>query len=295
MLKVREAQMMELKRLYQDKVIKLILAFAEEETEVRAVLINGSRVNPNAPVDIMQDYDIIFFIRSFTRDFRHNRQWITNWFGEPVIVQQLDESDNCYCFLMQFADFRIDLTFHSIVNIEQVAQADSLSMWLLDKDKAAPELPPPNESRYWVKKPEQKEFELMLNEAWWIQPYVAKGIWRNEFPYVRAVYDNYLMKAIKCLVSWDIGSRHNWQVNPGKDGKWYKKYLDSKEYADFIELYSTIDYQEIWQSLFKAGQFIRKTGMRLAENLGYAYPCQDDERVTSYLSKIRTESQKNDC
>ena len=36
----------------------LIINTAREDERVRAVIMNGSRTNPNAPVDIFQDFDI---------------------------------------------------------------------------------------------------------------------------------------------------------------------------------------------------------------------------------------------
>ena len=40
-----------------NEVIDKILNFAQIETNVRAVVMNGSRVNPNALKDDFQDYD----------------------------------------------------------------------------------------------------------------------------------------------------------------------------------------------------------------------------------------------
>ena len=40
----------------------LILGVAERDARVRAVFMNGSRANPNAPRDIFQDYDIVYVV-----------------------------------------------------------------------------------------------------------------------------------------------------------------------------------------------------------------------------------------
>lgn len=45
-----------------DIVLNQLLDFANSETKVKVVMLNGSRVNDNAPKDIMQDYDIVFFV-----------------------------------------------------------------------------------------------------------------------------------------------------------------------------------------------------------------------------------------
>lgn len=40
----------------------LILSFARHNDAIRAVWMNGSRANPNAPKDILQDFDIVYAV-----------------------------------------------------------------------------------------------------------------------------------------------------------------------------------------------------------------------------------------
>ncbi|WP_406242464.1 aminoglycoside 6-adenylyltransferase [Tissierella carlieri] len=272
----------------ENEVMKQILDFANSEDRVRAVMLNGSRVNPNAPKDIMQDYDIVFFITDIEDlSYKIDQSWISA-FGELVIMQQNDFEDGAYIFLMQFKDgIRIDLSFQDIRRIEESAREDTLSKILLNKDDIELKLPRPNDSSHYVLKPSKKEFDELLNEAWWIQTYVAKGIWRDELPLAKYMFDVILMDCIRKLLSWYIGENHKWNVNVGKCGKWFKGYLSDEIYNDFISIYPTIDYEEMWQSLFRAGKFIRRIGEPLAEPLGYSYPIKDDINVTEYITKIK--------
>lgn len=272
----------------ENEVIGQILDFANSEDKVRAVMMNGSRVNPNAPKDIMQDYDIVFFVKDIeSLSYKIDQSWI-NIFGELVIMQQNDFEDGSYIFLMQFKDgVRIDLSFQDIGKIEGSIREDTLSKILLNKDDIELKLPVPNDSGYYVLKPSEKEFDELLNEAWWIQTYVAKGIWRDELPLVKYMFDVILIDCTRKLLSWYIGDRHEWMINVGKSGKWFKRYLSHEIYDDFISIYPTIDYEEIWESLFRAGKLIREIGMSLAESLEYSYPIKDDINVTEYIKKIK--------
>lgn len=272
----------------RNEVMRQIMTFADQDERVRAVMMNGSRVNPNAPKDIMQDYDIVFFITNIEDiSYKTNQQWI-NEFGELVILQQNDFRDGSYIFLMQFKDgVRIDLRFSDISNIEEVIEEDTLSKILLDKDDIAPMLSLPNESKHYVKKPTRYEFEKVFNESWWIQTYVAKAIWRDELPIAKYMFDVILIDCIRKIISWEIGLRYDWEVNVGKCGKWFKRLLPENRYNDFINLYPTIDYEDMWQKLFKAGLLIRDIGTVLAEKLEYTYPLQDDINVTEYINRIK--------
>lgn len=272
----------------ENVVLNQLLIFANSENKVRAVMLNGSRLNCKAPRDIMQDYDIVFFIENIEEpSYKDDMKWI-DIFGELVIMQQNDFEDGSYIFLMQFKDgVRIDLRFADINKIKAIACEDTLSKIILDKDKIAPKLPIPNESGHYVQKPTEKEFEKLLNEAWWIQTYVAKGIWRDELPFAKYMYDVVLMDCIRKLLAWYIGEGNNWHINIGKCGKWFKRYLSDEIYKEFTQLYPGVEYEEIWECLFNVGKFIRKIGESLASSLHYSYSIEDDIKVTNYLIGVR--------
>lgn len=46
----------------EEEMYRLILDTARKDSRVRAVYMNGSRTNPNAPRDILQDYDIVYVV-----------------------------------------------------------------------------------------------------------------------------------------------------------------------------------------------------------------------------------------
>jgi aminoglycoside 6-adenylyltransferase len=272
----------------EEQVLKQLIEFANAENRIRAVMLNGSRLNTNAPKDIMQDYDIVFFINDFEdTSYKTDRSWIKQ-FGELAILQQNNFDDGSYIFLMQFKDgVRIDLNFKDVKRLSITIKEDSLSKILLDKDKIAGELPEPDDRIYFVKKPDQTEWDKLINELWWIQTYVAKGIWRDELPLVKYMYDVIFIDCIRTLLSWHIGIQYDWQINVGKCGKWFKHFLEKDLYNEFVDIYSGADYKDIWEKLFKAESLIRKIGIELSDKLGYTYPLQDDINVYEYIKKIK--------
>jgi len=100
----------------EKEIFGIILNTAKEDDRIRAVILNGSRANPNAPKDIFQDYDIVYLVTEVV-PFRSNYDWIKR-FGELMILQTPEDvddpspvGDGSYTYLMQFADGnRIDLS-----------------------------------------------------------------------------------------------------------------------------------------------------------------------------------------
>lgn len=272
----------------EKEVLDQLLNFARNNEMVRAVIQNGSRVNPNVQKDIFCDYDIVFAVTD-PKHFLNDQSWIKE-FGELIIVQQNDCSrDNVdwIIFLMIFTDgIRIDLTFFPFEYV-QMQYEDSLKVLLLNKDNVIKEFELPNETYYYIQKPSKEKFEKTANEFWWCSTNVAKGIWREELCYTKKMYETIVHDCVINMMEWYIGMNHNWSINSGKWGKWFEKYLSKELWDSFVKIYPGADYNEIWESIFEAGWLVRRIGIELADKLGYEYPILDDNRVSGFLEKVR--------
>ena len=73
----------------EQEMLDLIINTARNDERVRAVILNGSRVNPNAPKDFFQDYDVIYVVTE-KESFWADPGWI-KVFGELMILQLPDD------------------------------------------------------------------------------------------------------------------------------------------------------------------------------------------------------------
>ena len=73
----------------EQEMMELILSTAHEDERIRAVMMNGSRVNSKAPRDKFQDYDIVYFVTDLA-SFTSDHSWV-DVFGEQLIMQMPDE------------------------------------------------------------------------------------------------------------------------------------------------------------------------------------------------------------
>lgn len=277
----------------EKEMMDLILNTAKEDERIRAVIMNGSRVNPNVKKDIFQDYDIVYIVKDI-ESFTCNHNWVKR-FGEIMIMQMPEEmtllapdKDGKFVYLMQFTDGnRIDLTLVPVERADEFIYNDSLSVLLLDKDGVVKPFPPASDKDYIIKKPSKKEFDDCCNEFWWVCPYVAKGIWREELPYAKHILEQNLRAMLMKILEWDIGIRTNFTKSAGKFGKYFEKYLDADTWKEFLETYSDADYENMWKSLFVMCNLFRKTAIRVADYFGFQYPYGDDERVTVHLKHVK--------
>jgi aminoglycoside 6-adenylyltransferase len=256
-------------------------------------MMNGSRVNPEAPCDFFQDFDIIYFVHEVA-PFRRSLDYIKH-FGELMILQLPDDMSDpppdsegdSYCYLMQFADGnRIDLTFYPIDKIAAMEE-DSLTLVLLDKDGILPAYPLPSNRTYLPKPPTRKQFDDCCNEFWWVCPYAAKGLWRGELTYARYMLDTFVREQLMKMLSWYVGVKTDFQKSPGKEGKYLQRYLEPHYWSMLEMTYADAYPENCWRALLVMGSLFRHVANAVGAHFGYSYPAGDDERVTAHLKHVR--------
>ncbi len=277
----------------EKEMLDLILTYARHDDNIRAVVMNGSRANPNAPKDIFQDYDIACLVKDMTPYMRNPN--IPPLFGEILILQEPEdmqeppaENDGHYTYLMQFKDGnRIDLSFAPPELFKPVIE-DSLTVVLLDKDGILKDIPPSSDRDYLPKKLTDKQFRDCCNEFWWCTLYVAKSLWRGEPTYAKYMMDVVVREEqlMKMLV-WYFGIKTDFKVAPGKFGKYIKKQIEPEIWAELEKTYSNANYENIWESLFTMGNLFRRLATEVAAEFGFQYHQQEDNNVSDFIRRIK--------
>ena len=275
-----------------EAMLDLILRVAAADERVRAVILNGSRANPDAPRDIFQDFDIVYLVRDVT-PFRDGGQWVRR-FGELMIMQTPDDMGDPpappgpgYAYLLQFTDGnRLDLSFFPVDRLADL-ERDSLSVLLLDKDGLVAPFAPASDRDYWPKPPTARQFHDCCNEFWWVAPYAAKGLWRGELTYAHYMLDTVMREQLLRMFTWHVGVRTNFERSPGKVGKYLQNLLEPELWALLCATYAEADAAHTWNALQAMGQLFRQSARSVADQFGFDYPAGDDQRVTAHLEHVR--------
>jgi aminoglycoside 6-adenylyltransferase len=243
------------------------------------------------PRDIFQDFDIVYLVTE-VGPFTDDPTWISR-FGELMILQLPDAMQDppplngSFAYLMQFMDGnRIDLNLFPIANLQDL-EKDSLSQLLLDKDGLLPPFAPPSDSDYLPCPPSAKAFSDCCNEFWWVCPYVAKGLWREEILYAKYMLDQPVREQLMRMLTWYVGVKTQFSCSPGKFGKYLKHYLEPELWAMLEKTYVDASYEQTWEALSMTCVLFRTTTREVAEHLGFDYPRGDDEKVSAHLHHVR--------
>lgn len=281
------------------EMMALILETAQKNPQVLAAYLKGSRTNPNVPKDIYQDFDVMYVVQE-TESFLADRSWLEP-FGEVLLKQEEEDdfgygerfgirgrSQESYSWLLLFTDgTRIDLGIETLSVLERGDNRNGLFLPLLDKIGCLPVLPPPTDQEFYVKRPTQERFEGCCNEFFWCLCDVAKGIARDEFPFVMTTYNSLVRNMLEQMLQWYVGSEHEYQISCGKGNKFLKRYLSPELYEWYVRTYSDGDYEHLWKAMDEARSLFRFVGGITADRLGFAYLERSEQGFLTYCQWIR--------
>lgn len=273
-----------------EQMMKLILEVAEHNEHIRAVAMNGSRVNPSASADCFQDYDIVYIVDQL-ESFIHNHSWV-EVFGEMIIMQMPEAGKplgpaSSFMYLMQLADGnRIDLRLLPKQQVNMYVQEDKLTVTLLDKDHIMPKLQQPADTDYHVKRPQAQQFADCCNQFWWVSTYIAKGLWRKEILYAVDHLNLYVRPELIRMLNWQVGAAHGFAISTGKSSKYLQHHLPDAVWEHLLRTYPQAQIAAIWEAVFQMTDLFEQTAPAVAEQLGLMYNHDEADRVKKYLHHI---------
>lgn len=272
----------------ESEMLNLIIQAAYDDPRIRAAYLEGSRVNPNAFKDIFQDYDVVYIVNE-TRSFIEDKSWIDR-FGERLFMQYPEDTvysndnvEESYGWLMQFKDGnRLDL---HVTRYDKAKRQLELFKVLVDKEGLFTVKEQMNDEIYWIKKPTEDEFLCTCNEFWWCLDNVAKGLWRDELPYVLDMLDFNIRPMLKRLLEWKIGIDYDFSISAGKSCK-YMKTLLPEYYQRFLNTYVTAEKEAIWQAVFDMCELFDEVAQWIAKQFMFSYDFVEAQNCMKYLKDI---------
>ena len=272
------------------EMLDLIINVANADDRIRAVSMEGSRADPGAPKDEYRDYDITYYVIDI-EPFYIDPAWVEDRFGIPLITQMPEamrdpDGGGHFNYMMIYPDgVRLDLTFQP----NKLIDDGEPSVALLDKDGGRgflPELPPPSDVIYHIKPPSALDYYSCCNNFWWCLNNVARGIARDELPYVMNMLNVYVRYELHCMIEWHIGTLRGYKLSAGKNGKYYKRYMPPELYTRYVATYPGGDYAGIWKAIYVMCGLFHELAVAVAAPFGFIYRQNEEDGIRVYLKMI---------
>ena len=284
----------------EDQVITKLIEWAEQRDAIRAMLLTSTRAVPDAPVDQLSDYDVVLVVEDI-HPFHKQRSWIKD-FGD-VLVTYWDPiyPDPDYGFakfgnVIQYADgLKIDFTVWFLKMLQKIVQSPALPAEmdagyriLLDKDNLTRGIKSPTYIAYIPIPPTDEIYQRVIEEFFSDPPYVAKCLLRGELLPAKWCLD-YDMKHVylRPMLEWLMGLNHNWSLPTGSLGKGLKRKLPPDIWSQLEASYAGGNIADNWESLFRTMALYRQVAMEVGKGLGYNYPLELDEGVTTFVKDMQ--------
>ncbi|MBF9297548.1 aminoglycoside 6-adenylyltransferase [Mammaliicoccus sciuri] len=268
------------------EVLEEIFNIASIEDDIRAVYMNGSRVNKFIEPDEYQDFDIAIIVKNYESFIQH-LSFIKN-FGEPIISQCNRErsdsgiKDQLFYMVLFENHMRVDFRFIPIECIKAYRHEDYLLKVLIDKDHYFSDQSEPSDKKYHIKKPNQKRFDFVCNEFWWLSTYVVKGIKREEIFYA-IDHLNMMRDLLLTMYDWKVGNKFEWQISTGKNHKLLKKYIPKSEWNKLLESYPHGEVVDITNSLLNITEQFYILSVEVAKDLNMGINTLEANKVINYI------------
>lgn len=266
-----------------EQELEKLIEFAKDNENIRALVLQGSFVNDNATIDDFSDLDPLFYVKDLS-EFISNDEW-KNFFGNPISYfhdeGSVIDNQKWYTRLTLYDDgFKIDFGFVSI-KLAKYANEMELYKVYLDKDNVIPKPEVTDERKFYVKKPTEVEFLERMNTFFFDSSYVVKALARDEM-FFEKYMEQVLKKKIHKLLEWYIGAKHDFLVNTGTVGRYFKKYLSIEEWEMLLATYPDSNKENCIKALYASYDLVRYLGTYIAKKLGYNYPKKQEEDMVKY-------------
>lgn len=273
----------------EDKYL-YILKIAENDNNIRGVVLYGSRANDDIQADEYQDYDIYYIVTDIDNFdvsvFENIKLKFTPSENYPELFP--DE----YAYLMLFEDdSRIDLTVCTLETYLTKHINCQLTKCLLDKDNNIKGINNNDKSMYWIKPLDERLFSGTCSEFFWELQNMAKGIKRDELSYAMFIRDISLRDMLNRIIDTYIGMKNEYRVSVGTLGKYRKKYLNETEYELYKSTYISNTIEDMWKSALNMVDLFGLLGRQIADKYNYQYPNADEQYMRDYISRVMTKTQ----
>ncbi len=284
------------------EIIKRFTAWAEEQHNIRAAMIVGSRARTaDRPADEWSDLDIAVFVES-PEAFLFGHQWIEEispyWltFLEPSGAGQGMERRVLFegGLDVDFAVFPVAALPQMTGDNASFDVKDTLQRGIeviLDKGSLLKDLEIKRGSPGAMNAPSQKEFTQLVSDFLYHAVWTAKKLRRCELLTAKECCDDYMKQRLLKMSKWHAFTTRGKDHNTWHGGRFFEQWADPRIVEGLRNAFAHYDENDIWRSLFATVDLFRWIASETADRLGLSYPTSADGHITELMQSLYSERQ----
>jgi aminoglycoside 6-adenylyltransferase len=273
-----------------DQLIERFVQWAETCSDIRAVVIVGSRARSERPADEWSDLDLLVLTTDAQR-YLTQTDWLEN-IGSPwlTFLERTAAGQERERRVLFEGGLDVDFIPLSVGSIRQKAH-DSIvaavihrgTRVLLDKDGVAPHLAPTVAEIPAHRPPTAEEFLGTTNDFWYHAVWTAKKLRRGELWTAKACSDVYMKRLLLEMVEWYAQMTEDWEYDTWFNGRFLERWAPPSVLDALRGAFGHYDEADVWRSLLTTMDVFRWLATEVAESLGHPYPRAADGHVTQWV------------
>lgn len=288
-----------------EQLITNFVTWAEQEANIRAAIVVGSRARTNRPADQWADLDLIVIAQN-AQPLAADERWIAQ-IGEPVFtfVEMTPSGDPERRVLFGGGPCGLDVDF-SIIPLDKMKglptaahlgpelAAELFNVFgrgmrvLLDKDqltKPLQALLAPMQSPA-TPAPSPAAYAAVVSDFWYHALWTAKHLRRGELWWAKAGCDLRLKQLLLTMLEWQARFAADAKRDTWFRGRFLETWADPRALDELSQAFAHYDEADLWRALLATMQLFRWLALETAHCLGYTYPTQSDGYVTQLVEQL---------
>lgn len=275
-----------------------ILQWASIRSEIRLILVVGSRARKSPPADRWADLDLHLFCTDFDR-LNAEMGWLQS-LGEVWTFLSVMVEENLPQRLVLFeGGHKVDFAFYPLQAVEKMVATHQLDeiYWrgfypLLDKDGWSTRLPSAPFTVPRHEKPSEEQFQRVVHAFWYGAVYVAKQIRRGNLWVAK--YRDWTMKTgLLQMMEWHAWAVHGLEFDTFHDGHFLTDWTDAQTAKALKGVFGRFEPLESWQALFNTMALFRRLTTQTALLWKFDEAKVLDQQVTAFIRQLYLEDEQN--
>jgi aminoglycoside 6-adenylyltransferase len=275
-----------------NRLLASIIAWAEGDANVRALIMTGSRARIGAAPDEFSDFDIEIVADRpdvLTGDDAWFRSFGRVWVHLPTVIGPGYETR----LVFYEGGMKVDFSLCGRERVDAMVAAKALDdlyergyRVLADKDGMTAGLPGATGAFPAKERPDQAEFAATVEEFWFEAAHIPRYILRGELWVVK--FRDWTMKEMLLRVlEWHAAALSEHPVDVWHIGTHMSAWVDEETRRELRSTFAVFDEQSSWRALLATTSLFRRLATETAEALGLRYPAEADEGISGYLDSFR--------
>ena len=282
--------------LTYDIIIKEFYKWAKNETDIRSVVITGSRARTDHPADKWSDLDFMVFADN-SENYVQPGSWVED-LGKVVLtfVEATPDERFQERRVMYEGGLDVDFVFIPLEVISRMLEGTLAQEFyevisrgakiLFDKDGMVEQLIKRGIRQPSFKPPPKDEFLNVINDFLFHSVWTAKHLRRGEIWWAKSCCDGYLKTLLRRMLEWHAKAKKGKRYDTWLRGRFLEELADPRAVKELNEAFAHYNEADIWRALINTMELFRWVAKETAQGFGYAYPSDADKYTTALVLQM---------